>query len=228
MSRPTLVLLPGMDGTGDLFEPISLCLLSSVVLRRMRYPANEALSYLDLTALVAAQLPPRAVLLGESFSGPIAIALAARLPEQVAGLILCASFAKNPNPLIKLALAIPSRLLKSLALHTGALPMFGTLGNAALNLQLREAILSLDANVLAFRLGQIAQIDVRQQLHAVACPILYLHGARDRLLGRSALREIQTAKSNMQLITLDAPHGVLQTRPKEASEAIVRFVESIE
>ncbi len=227
MSRPVLVLLPGMDGTGDLFEPLSLCLPSSVVVHRMRYPANEALSYPELTDLVAAQLPPTVILLGESFSGPVAIALAARLPEQIAGLILCASFAKNPKPLIKLALAMPSQVLKSLALHTGALPMFGTLGDAAIRLRLRQAIQSVDANVLAYRLGQVAQVDVTQQLRTVACPILYLCGARDRLLGRGALTAVHTARPDMQLTTLDAPHGILQTRPKEASEAIVRFVESI-
>jgi pimeloyl-ACP methyl ester carboxylesterase len=65
------------------------------------YPPNIPLSYTALESLVRESLPTDRpfVLLGESFSGPIAISLSARqLPQQV-GLVLCSTFARNPRPI---------------------------------------------------------------------------------------------------------------------------------
>src|SRR5262249_61571198 len=66
------------------------------------YPAHRALGYAELTALARAALPPDRpyVLLGESFSGPIAISIAAASPPQLVGLVLCGTFARNPHPVL--------------------------------------------------------------------------------------------------------------------------------
>ena len=95
---PALVLLPGMDGTGLMFGPI-LPFLEGLDPRVVRYPA-ELTSYPDCLAFARAQLPLDRpfLLLGESFSGPIAIALAAERPEGLQGLVLCVTFARNPSP----------------------------------------------------------------------------------------------------------------------------------
>ena len=100
---PSLVLLPGMDGTGDMFRPLLDAFggtLSSVV---VSYPSTEPLRYSELVALARESLPTNGpyVLLGESFSGPIAVTLAAEHPDGLTGLILCASFVSNPIPWLR-------------------------------------------------------------------------------------------------------------------------------
>ncbi|MEJ7807867.1 MAG: hypothetical protein WKG03_18345 [Telluria sp.] len=96
----TLVLLPGMDGTGDLFADFVRALGDAVVSLVVSYPAGEALDYAGLTEFARARLPRDRpfVLLGESFSGPVAIALAASRPPGLMALILSCTFARNPTP----------------------------------------------------------------------------------------------------------------------------------
>jgi pimeloyl-ACP methyl ester carboxylesterase len=96
----TLVLLPGMDGSGLLFRSFISALDSDLTPLVIDYPGAQCLSYSQLTSLVQQRLPPREryFLLGESFSGPVAIAVAAASPMNLAGLVLCGTFARNPFP----------------------------------------------------------------------------------------------------------------------------------
>jgi len=91
-----------MDGTGDLFAPFCAALGDEYETIIVRYPPNEILGYGELTALAQSCLPGDRpfVLLAESFSGPVAITLAAEKRNGLAGLILCASFARNPRPFL--------------------------------------------------------------------------------------------------------------------------------
>src|SRR5687768_1455482 len=103
----TLVLLPGMDGTGLLFADFVAALGAQVETQVLRYPPDEILGYAELEARVRAALPTDRplVLLGESFSGPIAISIAATPPPNLRGLILCCTFARFPLPASIKALA---------------------------------------------------------------------------------------------------------------------------
>src|SRR5687767_5910188 len=96
----TLMLLPGMDGTGHLFAPFLEALGNEFNVKVVRYPGTEALNYAELEAVARAAMPDGPfVLLGESFSGPIAISLAASGSPHLKGLVLCCTFARNPKPL---------------------------------------------------------------------------------------------------------------------------------
>src|SRR5215469_13809501 len=114
----TVVLLPGLDGTGDQFAPLIDALGSEVPTVTVRYP-NAPLDYEALQKIVATALPRDRsyVILGESFSGPIALSLAAQAPRDLLGCILCASFVVNPRRILRLALPfmglVPPRQLPS-------------------------------------------------------------------------------------------------------------------
>jgi pimeloyl-ACP methyl ester carboxylesterase len=100
-ARPfTLVLLPGLDGTGVLFEPLLDALPEHVAPRVVAYPVDRLLDYQELAPLIAARLPKGEpfVLLGESFSGPLALMAAERRPPGLLGVILCATFVTSPAP----------------------------------------------------------------------------------------------------------------------------------
>src|SRR5690349_15943355 len=64
----------------------------------LNYPADEPLDYEQLLPQVLAALPSDRpfVLLGESFSGPLAVMAAATRPVGLLGVILCATFVRNP------------------------------------------------------------------------------------------------------------------------------------
>lgn len=95
-----VIVLPGMDGTGELLAEFAAALAPEFDATIVSYPNDVVLDYPALTALVQDLLPqdqPYA-LIAESFSGPIAIRLAATKPTGLVGVVLCASFAKAPQP----------------------------------------------------------------------------------------------------------------------------------
>jgi pimeloyl-ACP methyl ester carboxylesterase len=225
-----LVLLPGMDGTANLFAPLIAQLGDGFSITCISYPPDQALGYAALTALVQQQLPASGsyVLLGESFSGPIAVALAAQGHAQLAGLILCCTFIKNPRPalarfksLVDMApfSAPPSFVLNYLLLGAFATP--------ALSQALRNAVQQVAPQVMKCRLNAVMAVDMAAQMAAITVPTLYLRAAHDRLVPRAASQRVCDANSLVKVLEIDAPHGLLQAAPQAAAAAIHGFVRSI-
>src|SRR5688500_11473406 len=76
---PLLVLLPGLDGTGRLFRGFVECLPASVESIIVPLPPDAA-DYDSIAQSISNRLPRARplVLLGESFSGPLALKIASR------------------------------------------------------------------------------------------------------------------------------------------------------
>ena len=83
MSLKHLVLLPGLDGTGELFGDFIAALPQSLIAIPVAYPADRVLSYIKLLEFVGAAIPQSDpfVLLAESFSTPLAISTPLRDPR---------------------------------------------------------------------------------------------------------------------------------------------------
>ncbi|HET8734682.1 MAG TPA: alpha/beta hydrolase, partial [Anaeromyxobacteraceae bacterium] len=106
MAKPRplpVMLLPGLDGSADLFARFLGAATGALDFRRVPYPRDRFLGYAELEALVRARLPagePFAIL-GESFGGPLALRVAASRPAGLVGLVLVATFHRKPaNPII--------------------------------------------------------------------------------------------------------------------------------
>lgn len=99
----TLVLLPGLDGSGDFFDPLCRQLPPQWRTHVVPYPGDRPLCYSELAGFVLAALPDDSpiVLLAESFSGPVAIQVSATRPAGLIGVVLCATFARNPRPFFR-------------------------------------------------------------------------------------------------------------------------------
>lgn len=95
---PILVLLPGMDGTGLLFRWFLEALPEDVETVVLSYPTRVFAGYDALVDLVRGRLPVdrRFVMVAESFSGPVALRIAAEMPKGLIGLVLVASFVSGP------------------------------------------------------------------------------------------------------------------------------------
>jgi len=227
-----LVLLPGLDGSGDFFQPLLESLGAGVRTQVVRYPVDGGLDYTTCKALARAALPADGpfVLLGESFSGPIAIELAAEEPQGLVGIILCVTFASNPRP----RLSIIRPLLPYMPFHGSksavALSRFLVLGRwITPNIRkLHLQILSLvPATTLRARLLAVADCDVRAALRRVRVPVLCLVAKHDRLIPRSAARVIQEQAPATTVVELDAPHCLLQCVPDTAARLIGDFTRKL-
>ena len=82
-----IILLPGLDGTAKLFEPFIAAAPSRFSVTPVALPC-EKLTYEELADSVASTVPDGpVVVIAESFSGPLAIALAERHP--IAAFVFC-------------------------------------------------------------------------------------------------------------------------------------------
>jgi pimeloyl-[acyl-carrier protein] methyl ester esterase len=220
----TLVLLPGMDGTGFLFDFLLPCLPSGIVPKVISYPAADLLSYEKLADLVLGQLPsPPFALLGESFSGPVAIAVAARSSPMA--VILACSFVANPRP----ALSFIKPLLRWLPppasiLGLLCMALMGRHQTLSLRAALARSLEAVKPAVLRHRAAAALTANARPSLALLQCPILYMQAAQDRVVPASCAREVLRIQPATQVIRFQAPHFLLQTQPAEAAQAIEQFL----
>jgi pimeloyl-ACP methyl ester carboxylesterase len=223
----SLVLLPGLDGTGVTFAPLLEALPTFIRPVVITYPQDRAMGYEELLPLVMGMLPNSPfILLGESFASPLAIMIAAEVPPGLRGLILCSAFARNPlwlapNWVASLAHPLFFRLYSPYVRFKWWRRGGGPLANVRLS-----ALCQRTPQVIAKRVQSVLRVNVMRQLSACHVPVLYVRGDRDRLIHRRNLSEMSECLPSMRRAELDGGHCVLRSRPALAAAAIVEFINS--
>lgn len=219
-----LVLLPGLDGTGELFQPLLEQLPEAIEPIAVRYPSNEPLGYHALCDLVLQKIPSGCpfVLLGESFSGPVAILVASRRPAGLLGLILCASY-------VSAARRWPALFARFAPVHFGARlfgpqALMGRLKSRELRIQMQDALSQVPACVLRARLRAAARVDVTAELAALDIPTLYLRPSEDTVVPYSAAELYARTAGRGKVEVIAGPHFLLQCVPSAAARSIEQFV----
>lgn len=222
-----LVLLPGMDGSGELRAEFVAAMRPSANPIVVTYPHDRPWGYAELETFVYRQLPTDRpfVLLAESFSGPIAISIAARHPVGLAALVLACTFVKFP-------IRIPKRIAR-LAIHApiGALGaaiaarmVLGRFSRPDTRTRIQQTVSTVSATVLRRRLRAIIDVDVAQQMGQVKVPVLYLRARHDRLVPRWSSAEIPRLCPPAVLAEIDGPHFLLLCKPAECADAVRTFI----
>jgi len=229
--RPVCVLLPGFDGSGRLFAPLLAHAPLPFDPRVVALPSDAPRDYDELVPWVMARLPTDCpfALLAESFSGPIAIRIAASQPGFLTHLILVATFLRSP---LQRWLA-PFGPLAGPALFARPPPAFvvrallaGCDADAALVATLRDAMADLPPTVATARGRAARGADEAASLARVTVPTLWIQASADRLLRPGHVGEARAALPTARFATLNGPHTILQRRPRECTEAIGRFLAS--
>ena len=250
MNKPLpihLILLPGLDGTGDLFAPLLRRIQRleiahdepQLIAHALHYPTHDKLDLQQLHQAVehyiAHNLPEdaRYVILGESFSGPVAITVAhaaqnAREDQALSrrrcmGLILCCSMARNPYvmfaPFAPLWSVMPIELVPIgwvNRLAQGKLDFWA--GSHELAME------KVDVEVLRHRLRVISKVDVTAELSALRMPVLYLQAVKDVIVPASCARLVQDCAPQTMLQRVNSSHFLLQSKPDEALAHIQSFI----
>lgn len=223
----TLVLLPGLDGTGRLFRPF-LEVIDGVSTRVVSYPPDRVLSVDELADLVEGTLPSTGpvVLVAESFSGRVALEVARRRDPPIDALILVASFASNPTPFpdamaaflpeMAFAVPLPRWVLRSILLGTDA--------PDDLVDDLASALATVAPRVLSNRLREVLLRPPPPAASLTGLPAAYLRGTRDVLVGPRGLESLRATGAEVTVFDVDAPHLVLQRAPRAASEVVREFL----
>jgi pimeloyl-ACP methyl ester carboxylesterase len=226
MRNMKLIMLPGLDGTGELFAPF-LEALGGFPTQVISYPRDRAMTYAEHEAFARDQLPADDdyVLLAESFSGPIGIAIAADAPPRLKGLILCVTFASNPLPLFgsfaKLVGHAPAMRLPA---AIAAPWLYAGRGTPELRRAHARVMSQVAPATIRARVAAILAVDYRSLLRRIDIPILYMRGLVDRLIPVSASRAILESRPDAELSEIDAPHFLLQTEPQACVGAVMSFI----
>jgi pimeloyl-[acyl-carrier protein] methyl ester esterase len=221
-----LVLLPGMHGTAHLFEPLIRALPENLEPEVVTYPTDEPLGYGELLARIQWPTEPF-VLLAESFSGPLAIRLAAQRPPHLKALILVATFAHTPRVIPRFLTANPALTQIPIPNAVIRFALLGKLGSNRQLDELKKALRSVKPAVLSKRLREISCCDVRAHVSQISVPTLYIQATGDRLINANSALEMKTLKPEMQMIRIEGPHLILQTQPELASLAVNEFVQLV-
>ena len=225
-----LVLLPGLDGTGTLFGNLIPALEPEFEPIIVRYPPDVPLGYAESEAIARQSLPAGKpyILLGESFSGPIGISIAASAPSGLKALVLCGSFASCPRPYLgrfwPLARHVP---IQSVSKSFLSKYFAGRFSSPELHAALERARKSVDEQVLKARIAAVCAADFSAELRRVQVPILYLRASQDRIVPRAASEKIRRLMPSVRIVDIEGPHYLLQACADDAAEAIRRFARDI-
>jgi pimeloyl-ACP methyl ester carboxylesterase len=227
-----LVLLPGLDGTGQLFTEFLAALPDTLTANAISYPTGRFLSYADLVPFVDAAIPKAEpfVLLAESFSTPIALAYAATKPPNLAAVILCAGFVFKPigrwSRIVKCVakpwifmLRSPRRILEYFLIGENAPP--------ALIQRLRQALEIVSPTVLSRRVREVLDCDARNDLARTTVPIMYVQAVHDKLLPESCRSEIFRIRPDIIPAVVQGPHLILQREPQKVANLVATFVQQL-
>lgn len=225
---PEIVLLPGLDGTGEMFARVQALLDGEVRTSVVRYPNDPAFAYADYVAYAKSIIGDRRVfLLGESFSGPVSMGIAHDLGDQITGLVLVATFVLPPWPawMIRRAATVDPKATP-VAIRDWVL--MGNYQDAEMKGTVERIVTTLPRAVRGARLLQVAGVDARSKLMQLRCPILALHGSGDWLVPKRSLVRAINGKRGAAMTTIAGAHMLLQTRSAEAARHILRFVHAVQ
>ena len=186
----TIILVPGIDGTAELFYR-QIPLLAAhfdVVAFPLPDRADATMETLvdDLALLIDEVGHDGALLLGESFGGALSLQVALRHPDKVDGLVIVNSFPYLDN---RLQLAVAPWLLR--ALPWGAMPVARRLTEHRIHSshvdaddlsEFRRRTKSIDRDGYIRRMQLVAGHDVRADLEHISAPTLFVAGTEDRLV----------------------------------------------
>lgn len=232
LAQNNLLLLPGIDGTGELFSSFTNALPPEFTSYMVSYPSDRIIDYANLVPAIREVMPwgnPYTIV-AESFAGPLALQFAATQPDNVRAVILVCSFATNPlSPLMKwFASFLNAGWLKKRPSDKVLRKFFvGADATPALVEQVGTALQGIKPAVLAHRVKMVLECDARQSLKNCRRPIFYLLGKRDVLVGKRGWSEIKRARLDAKCTIMDGPHMLLQARPRETALAVVDIVNNL-
>lgn len=219
-----IYLLPGLDGSGDLFGPLLRELPETT--RVVSLPL-EAVTWEDFVASALTQINTEApfVLFAESAAGLIALRLLAEHGARCRGLVACATFLTNPAPLrtalaaipglVRLLGAPPAWVIRSLLLTRSA--------GDGLTAEVAEVLARVPPEVVVERLHLVRALVLER--YEFDFPLVYVRGDADRIVSRRSelewLGHVRGCSSHVEHAT--GPHLLAQENPSVVARLLVRL-----
>lgn len=198
-------------------------------------PGGDDFSLGTVLEALAASLPPKAVVMGWSLGGMLAVALAARYPERVSRVITLASnlcFVASPEWPDAMAPAVnqrftadfersPARTLKRFA----ALVAHGDGKERTLCATLSRLIDAEPSLHWVQALGVLARLDNRQSFRQLQSPGLHLFGENDALVPAAVAAQLPAINPRQRvMLVANTGHAPHLSQPDKVAGAVQDFL----
>lgn len=216
-----IILLPGLDGTGSLFDELIKSLGRANEIEVISYDNISGQSFIEQAKEIAVKITDTDVLLvGESYSGRVAYELNQILGSRVRAIVFIASFVSPPSFLSKFAGFLPVALLKPSFLSTYLLRVIGFNGQATpeQTCSVFNSLKIANRSKLKARLKNIASLS--KPTKTIDCPVTYIRPNRDFLVGNSAVKKLRSLCANFNVISVSGGHFIAQSAPLACAKAI--------
>jgi len=215
-----------------MFRPLVESAPPDVEVVTIAYPPGPANTYDDLFARVREILPHERpfYLLGWSFSGPLALMVAANRPPLLRGVVLASSFARNPIPSFPrwARCLVRPFLFRIFPIAAQVKALLGGFSTPELRALLSEAHSHVCAEAMACRARAALAVDATDALTALSVPVLYLRASKDEVIPRSCADEICRKLPAVEVAEISGPHIALATNPQASWERLLAFIERAE
>jgi pimeloyl-ACP methyl ester carboxylesterase len=233
---PPLVLLHGAGGSHRQWAPLSRALpgrrLLALDLPGHGGSPGPACETIDAIAERVLQLLDEAsiraaVLGGHSMGGGVALALALRAPERVAGLLLLGTGARlRVAQSVLGSTADPASLAQAAPSIAGS--CFGSSAAAALREEYVASLVAAPPGTVFRDFSACNTFDVMARLGEVRAPALVLCGAEDRMTPPKYSEHLHRSLSGSQLVLIPgAGHMVMLEAPAEVARAATGFLAAL-
>lgn len=172
-----------------------------------------------LSTFLDAIAAPKAVLIGHSMGGAVALDFALRSPERTARLVLIATGATLP---IAAAIPDPGLILTAAAAISGALWAAPAASEAVAHTA--ERLRSTALETVAADVAACRAFDVTSELSRVGCPTLILHGDCDRLVPLAQAQYLAERIGGARLVvSRGGGHMLMLEQPDVIADAVKEF-----
>ncbi|MGH1429389.1 MAG: serine aminopeptidase domain-containing protein [Arenicella sp.] len=224
-----IVLLPGLDGTGNLFSSL-INELPDHDCEVIPLPTTCSQDYPSITTAITEKLPTEDfILIAESFSGPIGATLVKKDIHNLKGIIFVATFLSTPQKLlVDIARHLPLKHLSRFPFskYWIKLLFLGAHANNDLLNSFLRTIQSLPSKVIKDRLRAISFLSINKQESSFPCR--YIQAKNDKLISPKKAIEFHSYFHNIVTKTIDGPHFILQAKPKESALMVSEFISHLQ
>jgi 3-oxoadipate enol-lactonase len=233
--RTPIVYLAGLDGTGELLFKQAPGLARSYRVITFRSRDYGPFTYEDLAddlaAIIGEAGEKRAVILGESFGGTVALAFALRHPEMVERLVVVNSFPRfhkriRINLAVWAARLVPFRLLWPFRFAASLLGLYADGVSREDRRRFFAAIRTVTKEGYTRRLELIREADLEARLSEIKSPALFIAGEKDLLVPSVKEARRMSARmpnANVKIIK-GAGHACLMGSRVRLAEIIAEWV----
>ncbi len=225
METTNIILMPGLDGTGLLFNELIEQLCNESRVKCINLNELKGRSYSELAQEIAYQLPTqRFVLVAESYSGAIAYELFKLVPNKIEHLIFIASFVSRPSLMSKWAQFIPISFIHLLARRKWLVEVFcfgRTINDVEFSI-FRSALAECPNDLIKKRLEYISNLQTPTEIFDIQTT--YIRPKNDILISKTAVDTIQRLYPSTKVISLEGGHFIAQASSKRCAEVIKKMI----